>query len=56
MDIHVAAIAVDIEHAAERHPRVAGVLLMRIRIAFRSVGRGRLFNRMMGQGIYRYLK
>jgi hypothetical protein len=49
--IDAAAIMVDRAHAAWREGSVAGVLLMDIKAAFPSVGRGRLVHTMKGKGI-----
>jgi len=49
--INVAAIMVDWAHPAWREARIAGVLLMDIKTAFRSVGRGRQIHTMRGKGM-----
>jgi hypothetical protein len=49
--IDTVAIMVDRAHAAWRQGSVAGVLLMDIKAAFPSVGRGRLVHTMKGKGI-----
>jgi hypothetical protein len=49
--IDAAAIMVDRAHAAWREGSVAGVLLMDIKAAFPSVGRGRVGHTMKGKGI-----
>jgi len=53
--INVTAIMVDRAHAACREGSVAGVLLMDIKAAFPSGGRGRLVHPMKGKGIDRDL-
>jgi len=42
---------VDRAHAAWRDSHIAGVLLMDIKAAFRSVGRGRLIHTLRGKGM-----
>jgi len=49
--IDAGAIMVDRAHAAWREGHIASVLLMDIKAAFPSVGRGRLILRMRGKGM-----
>jgi hypothetical protein len=53
--INAAAIMVDRAYTAWRGGHIAGVLLMDIKAAFPSVGRGRLFHTMRGKGMDRDL-
>jgi hypothetical protein len=49
--VDAAAIMVDRAHAAWREGHIAGILLMDIKAAFPSVGRGRLIHTMRGKGM-----
>jgi len=49
--IDVAAVMVDRADAAWREGSLAGALLMDIKAAFLSVGRGRLIHTMRGKGL-----
>jgi hypothetical protein len=53
--INAPAIMVDRAHAAWREGSIAGVLLLDIKAAFPSVGRGKLVHTMKGMGIDRDL-